>query len=300
MTLQQLKYADAVAKYGSITVAAEKLYLSQPSLTNAIHTLESEMGISIFHRTNKGAALTRDGEEFLSYARALLEQAELLNERFQGSFKRSVKFSVSCQHYSFAVNALIDIIKEYGGSEYDFTLRETQTHEIFDDVALGKSELGVIYLSDNNEAVLSKLIRKNNLEFTELCAADPHIFISANHPLASKSSISIDELQPYPYLTFEQGEHNSFYFSEEFLSTLDFNKNIKVRDRATLFNLILGVNGFTACSGIIDSELNINIMSKPLAADFKMRIGVLSKHNAVFSQYALSYIEALKKHLAIV
>ncbi len=300
MPLQQLKYADAVAKYGSITVAAEKLYLSQPSLTNAIHTLESEMGISIFHRTNKGAALTRDGEEFLSYARALLEQAELLNERFQGSFKRSVKFSVSCQHYSFAVNALIDIIKEYGGSEYDFTLRETQTHEIFDDVALGKSELGVIYLSDNNEAVLSKLIRKNNLEFTELCAADPHIFISANHPLASKSSISIDELQPYPYLTFEQGEHNSFYFSEEFLSTLDFNKNIKVRDRATLFNLILGVNGFTACSGIIDSELNINIMSKPLAADFKMRIGVLSKHNAVFSQYALSYIEALKKHLAIV
>lgn len=299
MTLQQLKYITAVAECGSITEAAEKLYISQPSLTNAIHSLEKEMEITIFSRTNKGVSLTRDGEEFLSYARALLEQADLLNERFRGSYKRSAKFSVSCQHYSFAVNALIDVVKEYGGSEYDFTLRETQTHEIIEDVALGKSELGIIYLSDNNEAVLTKLIKKNELQFSELCTADPHVFISSSHPLASKKKITVEDLQDYPYLTFEQGDHNSFYFSEEFLSTLDFPKNIKVRDRATLFNLVLGLNGFTACSGVIDSKLNVNIISKPLASDHKMRIGILTKKNAVLSKYALSYIEGLKISLGI-
>ena len=186
------------------------------------------MGIAAFSRTNKGVIITREGEELLSYARQLLEQAEIMEEHFCKSTDRQPKFSVSCQHYSFAVNAFVELIKEFDADSYDFILRETQTGEIIDDVAHGKSELGVIYMGKHNEEYLNKLIKKSSLVFTELYKAEPHVFISSEHPLASKESIDLEELKAYPYLTYEQGNHNSFYFSEEFISTLDMPKNIQL------------------------------------------------------------------------
>ena len=194
----------------------------------------------------------------------------------------------------------MDVIREYDADAYSFILRETQTYEIIDDVAVGRSEIGILYLSEHNEAVLSKLINKNDLNFEELYIAKPHVFISNNHPLANKEEITIQDLMPYPYLVFEQGKHNSFYFSEEFLSSLEFSKNIMVRDRATLFNLLIGLNGFTVCSGIIDTELNgENIISKPLDSDCSMRIGILTRKNSVISRYGVSYLNVLKNHLSI-
>lgn len=301
MTLQQLKYLVTVAECKNITEAAEKLFISQPSLSAAIHNLEKEMGVTAFVRSNKGVSVTREGEEFLSFARNLLEQADIMKDRFCNDKSRTPKFSVSCQHYSFAVNAFVDVVNKYDANVYSFILRETQTGEIIDDVANGRSELGILYLFENNEDVLTKLFKKNDLVFEEIFKASPHVFISKNHPLANNEIITLEELKPYPYLVYEQGKRNSFYFSEEFLSVLDMPKNIQVRDRATLFNLAIGLNGFTVSSGVIDKELNgEDIISKKLDMDCTMRIGLIKKKNIILSRYAISYIDAIKKHTAIV
>lgn len=301
MTLQQLKYLVTVAECKNITEAAEKLFISQPSLSAAIHNLEKEMGVTAFVRSNKGVSVTREGEELLSFARNLLEQADIMKDRFCNDKSRTPKFSVSCQHYSFAVNAFVDVVNKYDANNYSFILRETQTGEIIDDVANGRSELGILYLFENNEDVLTKLFKKNDLVFEEIFKASPHVFISKNHPLANNEIITLEELKPYPYLVYEQGKRNSFYFSEEFLSVLDMPKNIQVRDRATLFNLAIGLNGFTVSSGVIDKELNgEDIISKKLDMDCTMRIGLIKKKNIILSRYAISYIDAIKKHTAIV
>ena len=300
MTLQQLKYAVAVADCRNITEASRRVYVSQPSLTAAIRELENEMGITLFLRSNKGVSVTNEGDEFLSYARQVLEQANLLEDRFKGNVGGNTIFSVSCQHYSFAVNAFVDVIRQFGGNEYDFTLRETQTHEIIDDVAHLKSEVGVLYLSDRNENVISKLIQKNNLSFDALFTAPLHVFISKKNPLAKKKKIKLSELSSYPYLTYEQGEFNSFYFAEEPLTEIDFDcpKNIKVRDRATLFNLLIGLDGFTICSGIISHELNgPEIIARPLDSHEHMTVGVITRKAMSLSRYASAYVDALKKHL---
>lgn len=276
MTLQQLKYVVTVADKGTISEAAKELFISQPTITNAIKELEKEMHITIFNRTNKGIVVSNIGNEFLAYARQVLEQANLLEEKFLNVKKQSPRFSVSTQHYSFAVNAFVDVIREFGGNQYDFTLRETQTYEIIEDVSRMKSEIGILYTSSKNEEVIMKIIKQKDLEFEELFVAAPHVFISSKHPLANREEITLEELEEYPYLSFEQGDYNSFYFSEEILSTLDRNKNIKVRDRATLFNLAVGLNGYTVSTGVISKELNgENIIAKPLMVDEYMSIGAI-------------------------
>lgn len=297
MTLQQLKYVVTVAERGTISDAAKALFISQPSLTNAIKELEKEMKITIFHRTNKGILVTNAGDEFLSYARQVLEQANLLEEKYGDGKMRRPKFSVSTQHYSFAVNAFVDVIEKFDGDQYDFTLRETKTHEIIDDVSRLKSEVGVLYLSSKNEEIIGKLIKQNGLVFEQLFEAQPHVFISGKHPLASKDEITLEELDEYPYISFEQGDYNSFYFSEEILSSLDRKKNIKVGDRATLFSLSIGLNGYTVSTGIIDKELNgENIISKPLKVDEKIRVGSIVQKNMTLSRYGKVYMEALKQY----
>lgn len=298
MTLQQLKYVVEVAKEQSISKAAKKLFISQPSLTNAIKDLEKEMQINIFIRTNKGISLSKEGEIFLGYARQVLEQAYLLEERYLHHSRKKPQFCISTQHYSFAVNAFVDLIKKYGQDEYDFSLRETQTYEIIEDVAKMKSEIGILYLNDFNKLVIQKLIKKYNLSFHPLLRVKPHIFVSSKNPLAQKEKVNLEELQSYPYLSFEQGDHNAFYYSEEMFSSLPRNKNIRVRDRATLFNLLIGLNGYTICSGIIDEKLNgKDIVAIELDEEGEMEIGYLTHQNFFLSDLADFYLIALQKYL---
>ncbi len=298
MTLQQLKYVVTVAKTGTITNAARELYISQPSLTNAIHELEKEMNIVIFQRTNKGIVLSREGEDFLGYARQVLEQAAILEDKYKGQGGGKKQFCVSTQHYSFAVNAFVDLVKEYGQEEYDFSLRETQTYEIIEDVARMRSEIGILFLNDFNESVIGKILKSSDLVFHELFIAKPHVFISRKHPLAGKNIITNEELEAYPYLSFEQGEHNSFYFSEEIFSASERKKNIRVRDRATLFNLLIGLNGYTVCSGVIDKKLNgKDIIAVPLADESEMRIGYIMHRKGMTSRIGTTYLNALKKYM---
>lgn len=298
MTFQQLKYVITVAETGTITEAAGKLYVSQPSLTKAIHELEKEMNIVIFNRTNKGISLSKEGDEFLGYARQVLDQAAILEDKYKGGHGGKKKFCVSTQHYSFAVNAFVDLIKQYGQDEYDFSLRETQTYEIIEDVARMRSEIGILFLNDFNEVVMDKILKSHDLEFHLLFIAKPHVFISRNHPLAGREIITNEELEQYPYLSYEQGEHNSFYFSEEIFSPFERKKNIRVRDRATLFNLLIGLNGYTVCSGVIDEKLNgKDIIAVPLAQESNMRIGYISHRKGMISRVGNSYLEALNQYL---
>lgn len=296
MTLTQLKYVVEVASAGTISKAAEKLYIAQPSLTAAIKELESEFGITIFQRTNKGVILTKEGEEFLGYARQVISQTNLMEERYSGVAPMQHQFCVSTQHYSFAVEAFVELLKQHGGDEYDFRLRETQTYEIIEDVAKLKSEVGVLYLNQFNETVLRKTFRKYNLKFERLFIAKPHVFVGADNLLAKKQVVTLEDLKEYPRLSYEQGDHNAFYFSEEILSTLESKKDIMVCDRATLFNLLIGLNGYTICSGVINENLNgKNIVAIPLDVEDYMEIGYITHKQAVPGYFARLYIEFLKQ-----
>lgn len=298
MTLQQLKYAVETARYGSITKAARYLFITQPSLSNAIMELENEIGITIFNRTNRGIKISSEGAEFLGYAKQVIEQTELLESRYATIKQVKQNFSVSTQHYAFAVSAFVNLIKEYNLDEYEFSLCETKTYEIIEDVKNLRSEIGIIYLNEFNSKVINKLLKENNLIFTELFKANPHVFISSENPLANKKYITLKDLESYPYLSFEQGEYNSFYFSEEIQSTLTHKKSITVSDRATVFNLLIGLNGYTISTGVISQDLNgNNIISVPLQLEEEITIGYIIRENISLSKIALDYVELLKETL---
>ena len=296
MTLQQLKYVIMVASKGTISDAAKELFISQPSLTAAIKELEAQFGVTLFNRTNKGVSLTPEGEEFLGYAQQVIEQTNLIEEKYTGKSVGKHLFCVSAQHYSFVVEAFVDLLKNCGGEEYDFRIRETQTYEIIEDVAKLRSEVGVLYLNKFNETVIRKELKNHELTFHPLFTAKPHVFVSDTNPLSKKKFISLEDLTAYPRLSYEQGEHNSFYFSEEILSTLECKKEIVVRDRATLFSLLIGLDGYTISSGVISETLDGgNIVAVPLLVDDYMEIGYITHDRIVPNFLTVKYIEALER-----
>lgn len=296
MTLQQLKYMLAIVNCGSISEAAKRLYISQPSLSNAVKEIEEEFGIEIFLRSSKGISLTNEGIEFLSYARQVVEQAELMEQRYLNKKPSKKLCSISTQHYAFAVQAFVALLKKLKESEYECTLRETRTYEIIEDVRNLRSEIGILYLSEFNQKVIKKLLRDHDLRFYPLFAALPHVFISIHHPLAEKDIVEIEELDEYPCLVFEQGEHNSFYFSEEILSTRSYRKKILVSDRATLFNLLIGLNGYTISSGVLNQDLyGEMIQSVRLRTDEEIVIGYIVNKKTILSHLAQQYVAQLKE-----
>ncbi|MGN0242127.1 MAG: LysR family transcriptional regulator [Candidatus Weimeria sp.] len=295
MTFDQLKYAVIIAEKGNITEAAKSLFLAQPSLSASIHELEKEIGIEIFCRTNRGVTVTRDGEKFLGYARQVVEQMGLLEEQYLGEKPLRHQFCVSTQHYSFAVKAFSELIRQYGGEEYDFRIRETKTWEIIEDVSMLRSSIGILYFNKFNKEVLKKTLLEHSLKFYPLFTAKPHVFIGISNPLSRKKKIELKDLDKYPRLSYEQGEHNSFYFSEEILSTRHCSKDIMVSDRATLFNLLIGLNGYTICSGVINKDLNgENIIARPLDVDDEMNIGYILPARSKPGYFTSDYIELLK------
>lgn len=298
MRIQQLEYLERIVEAGSINEAAKRLFLTQPSLSNAVKELENEMGIQIFQRSSGGISLTAEGREFMTYSKQILDQVNLMNERYKNGQQRKQSFSVSAQHYAFVVHAFVELIKSVNANEYQFTLRETETQNIFNDLAQFKSELGILYTNGFNQKIMQRLFKENNLVFTPLFVAKPHIFVSRYNPLTSKSSVNLSDLEDYPYLSYEQGEVNSFYFSEEILSTLSHKKSIKVSDRATIFNLMVGLNGYTISSGIISSKLNDDkIVAISLNVDDDITMGWLKHRQVELSPLAERYLTMLKEHI---
>lgn len=298
MTLQQLRYVLMIAEHNSMNEAAKKLFISQPSLSGAVRELEEEIGMDIFVRSNRGIVITPEGEEFLGYARQVTEQFRLLTDKYIEK-KAKKKFSVSTQHYSFAVKAFVEMVKKAGMEEYEFAIHETRTYEIIENVRNFKSELGILYLNDFNSQVMHKLFRENNLEFTELFACDTFVYLWSGHPLADRPLITMEELEPFPCLSFDQGKNNSFYLAEEVKSTYDYKRIIKANDRATLLNLMRGLDAYTLCSGIICEELNGNAYKAvPLAESEIMRIGYLKRKGAGLSPIGQMYIDEIGTGLA--
>lgn len=296
MTLQQLQQVITIADCGSMNEAAKKLFVSQPNLSSVVKDLEEETGITIFLRSNRGIVMTTEGEEFIGYARQVTEQYQLLESRYIAKNAKK-KFSVSMQHYTFAVKAFVEMVKQVGMDEYEFAVHETKTHEVIDNVRNMKSEIGVLYLNDFNQQVMEKIFKENSLVFEELFTCDTFVYIWRNHPLADKKMISMKELEDYPCLAFEQGKNNSFYFAEEMKSTYEYKKIIKADDRATLLNLMVGLNGYTLCSGIINEELNgDDYIAIPLKETEKMRIGFIRHKGTKISPIGELYISELKKY----
>ena len=304
MTIQQLHYAIIISETGSFNKAAELLYVAQPSLTGAIKELEKELGIKLFNRSGRGASLTADGLEFITYARQVYYQYESLMGKYGKAGKRKKKFGVSTQHYSFAVKSFVEMVKQFDTEEYEFAIRETKTKEVIDDVITSKSEIGILYLSDFNRKAIEKLLRTNGLEFHRLTECDTYVYLWKGHPLAKKREIDFSELADYPCLSFEQGAEVSFYFAEEVFSTRDYPRTIKATDRATMLNLMIGLNGYTLCSGIICEELNgSECIAVPLKTDGetvggRMEIGYIIKKNMILSGMGKLYIKEIGDYLS--
>ena len=299
MTLNQLKYIVEIAETGSITTAAGHLFIAQPSLSKAVAELEKEMGITIFARSSRGVYLTEDGTKFLSYARQIVEQTELLESEYKAAPPPTRAFAVSSQHYAFAVNAFVELVREYGRNKYEFTLRELKTAEIIEDVRTHRSDIGILFLSKFNREVIQHILQNAEKRFEKLFTATPHVFVSKDNPLVGKEYVTLEDMEDYPRLTYDQGVKNSFYFAEELHITENAPKNIIVSDRATLFNLLIGLDGYTISSGILSSDLNgDNIVAIPLKSDERMDIGYIVNTDRPVSSMTEKYLEHLKRYIS--
>jgi DNA-binding transcriptional LysR family regulator len=294
LTLQQLRYFITVAEEGSISAAADLLYVAQPTMSAAMKELEARVGRTLLVRSARGVALTADGAEFLGYARQVVEQVELLEQRYLGRPPSRRLLGISTQHYSFAVDAFVRMVQASGADEYEFSLRETRTEEIIEDVRTLRSEIGILYRNDFNRKVIDKLLRESRLVFHPLFLADPHIFISRSNPIASRRRATLKDLEDLPRLTFDQGANNSFYFAEEILSTLSSKRDIRVSDRATIFNLMIGLGGYTISTGIISDELDPSIVAIPLDIDERIEIGWIDHAAVPLTEQARRYLAEVR------
>lgn len=297
MTLIQLKYAITVAGEHSLNDAAKVLYIAQPSLSSSIRALEKELGFDLFIRSKSGITLTARGEEFIGYAKSVMEQYELLDARYISQTNVKKHFSVSMQHYTFAVDAFAELVKQYGMDAYEFEVHETKTYEVIENVKNQKSELGILYLNNYNRNVLTKIFTESGLKFEPLMECGIYVYMWKGHPLADRKELALEELEEYPCLAFEQGRHNSFYFAEEVLSTYQYKRLIKASDRATLLNLMVRLNGYTLCCGIICEDLNgQDYCAVKLKSDEKMTIGYISRKGAPLSKIGEKYLEEIGKY----
>lgn len=298
ITLQQLQYFIEVAAGGSISAAADLLYVAQPTMSAAMRDLENRVGRELLTRSARGVTLTVDGVEFLGYARQVVEQAELLEQRYLGRPPSRRLLGVSAQHYSFVVDAFVRMVKATDAAEYEFSLRETRTFDIIEDVRTLRSELGILFRNDFNRNVIDKLLRDSGLAFHPLFLAEPHIFVSRRNPLASRSRATLDDLADLPRLTFDQGANNSFYFAEEILSTLSSRQEIRVSDRATIFNLMIGLDGYTISTGIISDDLDPEIVAVPLDVQERIEIGWIGRAAIPLTEQAQRYLAEVRDVVA--
>lgn len=294
MTLQQLRYLIAVAECGSINAAAHNLYTTQSNLSTAIKELEGELGIPIFNRSNRGVTLTNEGTELLGYARQVIEQADMLQAHYASGGNPDMRLSVSTQHYAFSVEAFINVAESIDASEYDLIMRETSTGQIIEDVAGFRSEVGILYVDSYNNRVLSKAFQDGRLKFHPLFDAPVHVFVGENNPLAKRQSIRPEELRDLPRYSFEQGDQNSFYYSEEPLSYLPHAKNIRISDRSTLTDLLVHYSGYTLSTGVLTDAMQSGIVSVPLETKERMRVGYLLHRDRKPSKLLARYVEELK------
>ncbi len=297
MTILQLKYVIAIDEECSMRKAADRLYVSQPGLSSAIRDLESEIGIQIFERVHNGVVTTAAGASFIAYARNAVEQFEKVEDKYLNGKSDKPTFSVSMQHYTVAVNAFIDTVKEYDLPEYQFSIKETQTSEVIEDVKTLKSEIGVIALNDFNKNTFKKVFADASLEFHELFTRDTYVYLRKDHPLAEREELSLDELQDYPCMVFDQGDNTSFYYREEALATYDYKKVISTNERATSIELMLGLDGYAVGAAMLGNSLNTNkIKVVKLKEEEPLNFGYIVRKGATLSEMGETFIKKLERY----
>lgn len=295
MTLTQLRYVTAIAKYGSISLAARQLFVTQPSMTTALQDLEKEIGRDLFIRNSRGVQLTDEGLKFLGHAKQILRQMEMLEERYLHAESKQY-FAVSTQHYTFTASAFVELVRQYEGWGYEFSLLEERTEKIIENVRTLKSEIGILYLSRFNEAVLRKIFKESKLYFSPLFMVKPHVFIFRDHPLAKKDTLKLEDLEPFPCITFDQGEENSFYYSEEMFCERSLAKHIQVTDRAAVSNLLMELDAYIITTGILPSHLHgQDIIARPLDVDENITVGVIRHMDCRMSELGHTFLKLLEK-----
>ena len=296
MTFQQLKYVAAIARYGSLSLAARHLFISQPSLTTALRDLEQEIQKTLFIRTSRGMQITLEGSEFLGYAKQVMQQMQIMEDHYRQREDSRKYFSVSTQHYTFTAQAFVELVKEYGGDDYEFSLLEERTSKIIENVKNLKSEIGVLYLSHFNETVIRKILKEENLEFQPLFTVRPHVFLARRHPLAEKSLVQVADLADFPCVTFDQGDENSFYFTEELFSERSLPKHLLVTDRAAVVDFLIHLEAYTIATGVLPSYLHgQDIVARPLATEERMTVGAVQRGDRITSAPGQTFLAALEK-----
>ncbi|MCR5275358.1 MAG: LysR family transcriptional regulator [Clostridiales bacterium] len=298
MTILQLKYVIAIASSKSFREAASRLFVSQPALSSTIRELEEELNIQLFERTNKGIRLTDPGKEFLAYAKEAVSQYELIEDRYLDRDLDKKHFSVSMQHYVFAVHAFINVVKEYDNGKYTFAVHETRTDEVLSNVRSLDSEVGVVAFSKTNEKVMRKLFREYQLEFTPLITRETFVYVWKDHPMAKAEELSLEDLKDYPCISFDQSSENDFYLTEEALGDYEFDKLIKTNDRATSAELMAAMNGYSIGTGVMTDSLALkrDVVTIKLKEEDPLTIGYIVRANHKLSEIGQRYIDELLKY----
>lgn len=301
MNITQLKYVLEMASSSSMREASTKLYVSQPALSASIRELEDELGILIFERTNKGIYLTDDGREFITYAKKAVSQYEILEDRYLSRDSDKEKFSVSTQHYNFAIKAFTDLIKKFDPDKYVFSIHETKTKEVLNDVGSLKSEVGIISFSGSNESLIRKFFRDYQLDFVPLMQRETYVYVRKNHKFAGRKEISIDEMKEFPCISFDQSSDDNFYLTEEAMADYSFDKMIKSDDRATTMEIIAELGGYSVGSGMLSKEYSIlqGLVAIKMKEEDPLTIGYITRKGSVLSQYGEEYINELLKYKEI-
>ena len=295
MTIQQCKYILAIARSGSMNEAAKSLLVSQASLSSAVRELEDEFNIRIFDRSNKGVRITRDGSEFIRYARQLLAQYEVITDRYQGEDKKSIRnFAVTSQHYDFVAEAFVVFMKKFR-VDFNLSLKEARTFEVIDDVTNLRSDVGILaYLKAPTGGYMERYLKRNGLEYHQLFETSPHVFLGKHHPLANRDQLTLEELSEFPYITYDQGETGPIEFSEELTESNPTKKHIRINDRATLINLLLSTDSYTIGTGVTTSDLNKgSVVSVKLASGDLYSVVLINRADVGLSEDAEKFIRVL-------
>ena len=297
MTIQQCKYVLEIARIGSFSEAAKQLFIAQSSLSAAVKSLERELNIRIFERSNNGVYLTDDGSEFVRYAKEITAADELVARRYSAPHEAE-KLFIATQHYDFIADVFGNFVKNADAERYRYSIKEIETHNVIHEVETAYSDIGIIAIKDGDYDIMKRYLSKRNLSFTPLLEASPHVFFRRQHPLAWAEKLSSAELKDYPYVSYEQGEQTSSFFTEEMTDALYTDKHIEISDRATLMNLLLITDAYTVGTGIMPSALNKgDIVSIPLDSKEHYIIGYLLNDTRKLSPMTKRFIDHLEQSI---
>ena len=295
MNIQQLRYVVAIANSGTFREAAEKMYVSQPSLSISVRDLEKELGFKIFRRTSSGTFLTRRGMEFYEKAQELVKGFDVFQNQYANPEEEKKEFSISSQHYDFLPPVITQFSVLYPENK-NFRIFESTTVQILDEVAQGHSELGIIYLNKQNTKGIMQRVDKLGLEVVDLIPFQTHIYLRKGHPLAKKEFLVMEDLAHLPTVRFTQEKDEYLYYSENFVDTSSSSQLFNVTDRATLNGILERTDAYATGSGFLDSQSVNGITVIPLIDDLNNKMVYVKREEVDLSPVAEKFVQVMEAY----